>query len=68
MKELIGLCAAPGLALGRVVPIRHHYASVAGRKVSEPSREADLFEAASVLAKDEITTLVERAETNEGDI
>ena len=67
MKEINGFCASPGLALGRIVTVERHY-SASGRTVSAPGREAALFEAAALLAQDEIASLAHRAASEEGDI
>lgn len=67
MKTYTGTAASPGLCMGPVFLVQRQYAA-ARRAVSEPEREAALFEAAAVLAKDEITALVGRSGEAEGDI
>lgn len=67
MNDYTGISASPGLCLGPALQIERRYAS-SGRTVGEPGREAALFEAAALLAKDEISTLVSGAARDEGDI
>lgn len=60
MRELYGTSACAGLALGPAKVLSRR-TSPLGRIVQEPLRETSLFEAAVVVAKDEITQLSERA-------
>ena len=60
MRELRGTPACAGLALGPARVLTRRYSPL-GRIVQEPLRETSLFEAAVVVAKDEITQLSERA-------
>ncbi len=60
MRELYGTTACAGLALGPAKVLLRRYSPLE-RIVQEPLRETSLFEAAVVVAKDEISKLVERA-------
>lgn len=60
MRELYGTTACAGLALGPAKVLLRRYSPLE-RIVQETLRETSLFEAAVVVAKDEISKLVERA-------
>lgn len=60
MQELQGTSACVGLALGPAKVLRRRTSPLV-RIVQEPLRETSLFEAAVVVAKDEIAQLSERA-------
>lgn len=61
MQIYHGMCASQGLAIGPIYRI-HHAGTGLGRSVELPVREQALFEAAVVLAKDEMRQLEEKAE------
>ncbi|MEG2053383.1 MAG: phosphoenolpyruvate--protein phosphotransferase [Oscillospiraceae bacterium] len=67
MKILKGVAAAKGMVLGEIKIITRRYSGL-NRVVKSPETEKTLFEAACVLAKDEIDYLVLNSEGEEKDI
>ena len=67
MQVYKGVSASPGLVMGPIYRI-HHSGAGLGRIVELPVREQALFDAAVVLAKDELRQLEEAAEGEDRDI
>lgn len=67
LREFKGLAASGGVVTGKVRRIDRGISGL-GRLVQDSGRERALFDAAVVLAKDEIRELMERAEGDEKDI
>ena len=68
MRIFTGTIASSGLAVGPVVRIDHGMVGL-HRIVSDPHRERALYDAAIVLAKDELMTLQKHAQDqNDADI
>lgn len=67
MQVYKGVTASPGLVMGPIYRI-HHSGTGLGRIVELPVREQALFDAAVVLAKDELRQLEESAEGEDRDI
>ncbi|WP_418668057.1 phosphoenolpyruvate--protein phosphotransferase [Allofournierella sp.] len=67
MQVYKGVSASPGLVMGPIYRI-HHSGAGLGRIVELPVREQALFDAAVVLAKDELRQLEEAAEGDDRDI
>ena len=67
VKEIIGVSASPGLALGRVKKISKSY-KIAGRIVSSAELEEEMFRESIIIAKDDITALVDCVASDEGEI
>ena len=67
MRKLTGIAAAPGLAVGEVRMIPRRPAGIT-RSVQAPHQEKALYEAARILAKDELAAISERAQEADQDI
>ena len=67
MKEIIGISASPGLALGRVKKISKSY-KIAGRIVGAAALEEEMFFESIAIAKGDITALVACVASDEGEI
>ncbi|MDD3428497.1 MAG: phosphoenolpyruvate--protein phosphotransferase [Oscillospiraceae bacterium] len=67
MQLIKGISASEGLTLGTIREISRRYTGL-GRVVQDRHREKALFEAACILAKDEIEALGERAAKEDKDI
>ncbi len=67
MQVYKGLSASPGLVMGPIYQVEHG-GNRLGRVVDLPAREKTLFEAAVILAKEELRQLEEAAEGDEKDI
>lgn len=67
MREYTGISVSEGLVMGPVRRIDRGVSGL-GRLIHDRSKERALFEAAVVLAKDELRSLMEQAEGDERDI
>ena len=67
MLHITGIAASAGLAVGPVKRINRASSGLT-RVVLDPRREKALFEAAVLLAKDELAELEQRADQNDKDI
>lgn len=67
MQVYHGVSAAPGLVIGPIYQVKHASPGL-NRIVEQPVREQALFDAAVVLAKDELRQLEEKAAPGEGEI
>ena len=67
MREYTGITVSEGLVMGPVRRIDRGVSGL-GRLIHDRSKERALFEAAVVLAKDELRSLMEQAEGDERDI
>lgn len=67
MKNVKGISASPGLVMGPIYRLRHGITGLT-RVVELPVREQALFEAAVILAKDEIRQMEEKTDGQQRDI
>jgi phosphoenolpyruvate-protein phosphotransferase len=67
MKKLSGVPASGGLAVGKVRVITRRTEGIS-RSVSTPHGEKALFEAAKILARDELTEIIENASEHDAEI
>lgn len=67
MKKLQGISASPGLVMGPIYRLRHGIAGLT-RVVELPIHEQALFDAAVILAKDEILQMEEKNDGPQRDI
>ena len=67
MRFITGTGASGGLAMGIIKHINRSYSGL-NRVVLDPRRELALFEAAMILARDELSALCEKATDEEKDI
>ncbi len=67
MKQLKGVPAAPGLAVGNVRLIEEPEIGIS-RTVSTPRGEWALYEAACILAKEDLSEIIERANPHDAEI